>query len=34
MHGWHRSGGLSTAAQLLAAGAILGSLLRRPRSSG
>jgi hypothetical protein len=28
-HGWHRSGGLSTAAQLLLAGAILGSLVRR-----
>jgi hypothetical protein len=32
--GWHRSGGLSTAAQLLLAGAILGSLLRRPRLFG
>jgi hypothetical protein len=30
-HGWHRSGGLSTAAQLLLAGAILGSLVRRRR---
>jgi hypothetical protein len=28
-HGWHRSGGLSTAAQLLLAGAILGSLVGR-----
>jgi hypothetical protein len=28
-HGWHRSGGLSTAAQLLLAGVILGSLVRR-----
>jgi hypothetical protein len=30
--GWHRSGGLRTDAQLLLAGAIVGSLLRPPRS--
>jgi len=29
--GWHRSGGLSTSAQLLLAGVIVGTLLRRPR---
>jgi hypothetical protein len=32
-HGWHRSGGLSTTAQLLAAGVILGSLLGSRRAS-
>jgi hypothetical protein len=34
IHGWHRAGGVSTTAQLLAAGVLLGLLLgsRRPRA--
>ena len=29
--GWHRSGGIGVAVQLIAAGAVLGALLARPR---
>jgi hypothetical protein len=32
IRGWHRGGGLSTGLQLVAAGALIGTLLRRPAS--
>ena len=31
VRGWHRAGGVSASLQLLAAGALVGALLRRPR---
>ena len=33
IRGWHHSGGLSVAAQLLVAGVLLGAVLARPRPS-